>query len=173
MVMSDEGFKYSYIIQYQEFFFLIFLQHPYMRRLTITKMQLILGTGGSPVCSVTARELRWSQEEVLQVPASVLTSGEYALLRLSIPAPTVKGHCSAHSESLWWAVLRKGTPLSLILCICAHGEGGGIFGSDSEALTVKHSGKPGPFPFSGNPCVPTTAVWITQPQTLIFLLWNI
>lgn len=117
------------------------------------------GTGGRPVWSMTARECRWSQEEVLQVPASVLTSGEYGLLPLPILAPTVKGHCSAHSESLWWAVLRKGTPLSLILCICAHGGVGGcIFGSDSEVLTVKHSSKPGPFPSSGNLCVKNCCV---------------
>lgn len=49
------------------------------------------------------------------------------------------------------------------------GVGGCIFGSDSEVLTVKHSSKPGPLPSSGNACVPTTAVWITQPHTHAYL----
>lgn len=29
-----------------------------------------------------------------------------------MPAPSVKGHCSAHSERQWWAAHRRGTPLS-------------------------------------------------------------
>lgn len=75
---------------------------------------------------VSSEEAQMVLEEVLQVSAPVWTSEEYVWLPLPIPAPTVKGHCSAHSESLWWAVLRKGTPLSLILCICAH-EGGWLY----------------------------------------------
>lgn len=63
-------------------------------------------------------------------------------------------------------------PLCPSFCAYVHMGGGGgcIFGSDSEVLTVKHSSKPGPLPSSGNLCAPTTAttaVWITQPQTLI------
>lgn len=37
---------------------------------------------------------------------------------LPILAPTVKGHCSVHSERQWWAALRRGTPLSVTLCVC-------------------------------------------------------
>lgn len=58
-------------------------------------------------------------------------------------------------------------PLCPSFCAYVHMGGGGgggcIFGSDSEVLTVKHSSRPGPFPSSGNLCVPTAAVRITQP----------
>lgn len=84
-----------------------------------------------------------SREEVLPGQTPAWTSGGYVWLLLPIPAPTVKGHCSVHSERLWWAVLRKGTPLSLILCgcVCVYtwvgwGWVGCIFGPNSEDLTV-------------------------------------
>lgn len=54
-------------------------------------------------------------------------------------------------------------PHSVHMCTWEGGGGGCIFGSDSEVLTVKHSSRPGPFPSSGNLCVPTAAVRITQP----------
>lgn len=66
-----------------------------MEDITLTETQLIwiLGTGGRPVCSVIPRGGATSSCFRLNLRRVCIAASAYT-------GPTVKGHCSAHSESL-------------------------------------------------------------------------